>query len=123
MIIIVVAAICLLGVALGLYYSSLPAHHPQKNRKNCESVGGEWSEAQSVCLLSNKQAGEACTDGGQCQSGICSPRALTEQQITALDDGPIKNIIGTCSSDNIATGCVEQVVRGEISKKSLCLDD
>ncbi|PIR68471.1 hypothetical protein COU49_00840 [Candidatus Nomurabacteria bacterium CG10_big_fil_rev_8_21_14_0_10_35_16] len=32
------------GIGLGFYYSSLPAHHPQDNQQNCESVSGQWIE-------------------------------------------------------------------------------
>lgn len=121
-IIIIFSIIILLGIGLGLLYSSLPGHHPEKNRQNCESAGGLWTENQT-CLLSYKKAGEICTDGGQCQSGVCSPPALTDEQKTDLEKSPLKNIVGTCLPEEQISGCVEQVVKGTISKKSMCLDN
>lgn len=114
--------VCAAGIALGFYYSSLPGHHPQDNRQACESVGGEWSDEKNMCLLSYKEAGEPCTDGGQCISGICSPPELSDEQKIAIGRGPISNIIGTCSADTFATGCVKQVIMGTVTKESLCLD-
>lgn len=115
-IVIVIAS----GIALGFYYSSLPGHHPQKNKQACESVGGEWLDDEKICLVSNKEAGERCTDGGQCISGICFPPELTEEQKIILMREPLKNMAGTCYADNFPTGCVEQVIMGEISKESMC---
>ncbi|MFA6306792.1 MAG: hypothetical protein WCV70_04860 [Patescibacteria group bacterium] len=120
---VIFAAVILLGIALGFYYSSLPEHHPQKNKQFCESAGGEWSDNQKNCLLSDKKAGEICTDGAQCESGVCFPPVLTEEQKTTLANKPINNIVGTCYANNFPTGCVKQIIMGTISKKSMCLDD
>ncbi|MDP3970090.1 MAG: hypothetical protein Q8P90_00150 [bacterium] len=118
---IIMVTILLLGTTLGLLYSSLPEHNPQDNQQNCESVGGEWSYNEEFCLLANKKAGEECTDGGQCESGACSPPTLTAEQETQLINEPIPNIVGTCYPDNEVTGCVDQVILGTISKDSMCL--
>ncbi len=115
--------IALLGIVLGYCYSLLPGHHPEKNQQACESVGGEWSNSQNICLLANKKAGETCTDGAQCESGICFPPDLSEEQKIMLADESIKNIIGTCYPDNFPTGCVKQIIMGTISKESMCLDN
>lgn len=120
---IIIAIIILSGIALGFYYSSLPGHHPQKNKQACESVGGEWSDDKKNCLISNKEVGERCTDGGQCISGICFPPILTEEQNIILIKEPIKNMVGTCYANNFLTGCIEQVIMGTISKESMCLDN
>ncbi|MFH1400137.1 MAG: hypothetical protein ABIH41_01335, partial [Nanoarchaeota archaeon] len=109
-----------LGIGLGLFYASLPEHHPQRDRNSCESIGGEWSDEQGVCLLSFKEAGEPCTDGGQCTSGVCSPQVLTDEQMIRLDEGPLTGIMGVCHPDDQLTGCVEQVIMGTISKGSMC---
>ena len=123
LILIIVAIIILFGIALGFCYSLLPEHYPQRNKQACESVGGEWSQSQTKCLLANKKAGETCTDGAQCESGACSPPTLTEEQKTVLINVPIKNILGTCYPDDLLTGCVKQVIKGTISKESMCLDN
>lgn len=120
---IVILIIILFGIVLGFYYSSLSGHHPQKNKKSCESVGGNWSNEQEICFLSYKEAGELCTDGGQCISGLCFPPELTEVQKIEFKKGPLKNITGTCYPDNLIIGCVEQVIMGAVSKKSMCLDN
>ena len=104
------------------FYSSLPSHHPEKNKQSCENASGEWTEDQT-CLLSYKEAGETCTDGGQCISGVCFPPTLTDEQKTNLTKGPLENIIGNCYSEELVTGCVVQVLKGTISKESMCLGD
>ena len=121
-IIIIFAIIILSGIGLGFLYSSLPAHHPEKNKQFCENAGGKWTEDQT-CLLSYKKAGEICTDGGQCISGVCFPPTLTDEQKINLSKGPLKNIVGTCYPEELVTGCVAQVLKGIISKESMCLDD
>ena len=120
---LVIAIILLAGVILGRYYASLPEHHPQDNKKNCEGVGGEWIDDQKTCILSSKKAGEVCVDGGQCESGICSPPELTDEQKITIKKQALKNIKGTCSGDNFSGGCVEQVISGEVTKESMCLGD
>jgi len=109
-----------LGIAFGLYYSSLPVHHPQKNKDSCENVGGEWMNSR--CYLSNKKSGESCTDSAQCESSVCSPPVLTKEQEKYLDNNTINNITGVCYFGE-PTGCVEQVLMGVISKESMCLSE
>ncbi|MFH1426313.1 MAG: hypothetical protein ABIG66_02665 [Candidatus Kerfeldbacteria bacterium] len=111
------------GIILGVLYSALPQHHPQDSQKNCESVGGEWVESEQFCLLGHKKAGESCTDGGQCESGVCFPPALTNAQRAALLTQPLDNIVGTCYPDEDLTGCIEQVLLGTITKESMCLEE
>ena len=121
-IIIIFAIIILFGIGLGFLYSSLPEHHPEKNKQFCENAGGQWTDDQT-CLLSYKKAGEICTDGGQCISGVCFPPTLTDEEKINLTKGPLKNVAGTCYPENLVTGCVEQVLMGTISKESMCLHD
>ncbi|MFZ2193335.1 MAG: hypothetical protein WAV31_03750 [Candidatus Moraniibacteriota bacterium] len=117
----VVVVIILAGIVSGQYYASLPGHNPQENKPNCESVGGEWIEDRKTCVVSSKKIGEICTDGGQCESGICSPLKLTDEQRATIEKESLKNMTGTCSADNFATGCIEQVIMGTVSKESMCL--
>ncbi|MCD4694473.1 hypothetical protein K8R62_03905 [bacterium] len=120
-ILIIFAAVVVFGIILGFYYSSLPEHHPRDNKEACESVGGDW--ASDRCLVSYKEAGEECIDGGQCESGVCYPQELTEEQIIEIMNGPISNMTGTCYPDSMIDGCIKQVLGGTISKQSLCLDE
>jgi hypothetical protein len=99
-IIIIFVSIMLLGIGLGFLYSSLPEHQPEIS----------------------KETGEICTDGGQCVSGVCFPPTLTDAQKISLTNGPLKNIVGTCYAEDSITGCIEQVVRGEVSRESMCLE-
>jgi len=119
---VVIITVILLGVSLGIFYSLLPGNNPPKNKQACESASGQWSDEKSFCLLSYKESGEVCTDGGQCKSGICFPPTLTEEQKTSLANGPLKNIAGACYPDELTTGCIEQVIMGTISNESMCLD-
>ena len=119
---VIIVAIILFGISLGIFYSLLPGHNPPKSKQARESAGGQWSDEQNFCLLSYKEPGEICTDGGQCKSGVCFPPTLTEEQKTDLASGPLKKIVGTCYFDELITGCVEQVIMGTISKESMCLD-
>jgi hypothetical protein len=118
----IIVGIIIVGISLGILYSLLPANNPQRSKQGCESVGGQWSNERNFCLLSYKNPGDVCTDGGQCKSGVCFPPLLTEEQKINLTNGPIKNIVGNCYPDELITGCVKQVLMGTISKESMCLD-
>ena len=117
----IIIVIILFGIVLGFYYNSLPANNPQKSKQGCESVGGDWSVEKNKCLVSYKEPGEISIDGGQCKSGVCFPSILTDEQKLSLLNGPIQNITGTCYPDELITGCVKQVLRGSVSKESMCL--
>ncbi|MFA6272321.1 MAG: hypothetical protein WC693_04440 [Patescibacteria group bacterium] len=119
-IITIIITICLLGIGLGYFYSQLPENNPQKNEENCEKAGGEWQKNNEKCLLSYRVDGEACTDGGQCQSGICFPPALNEEQMASLNEGMLSGIIGTCYDGESTEGCIKQVIDGTVSMQSLC---
>jgi hypothetical protein len=116
---IILAIIVLFGIGLGLLYSSLPEHHPEKNKQFCENAGGQWTNNQT-CLLSYKKTGETCTDGGQCISGVCFPPTLTAEEKINLTKSPLKNVVGTCYPENLITDCVAQVLKGTITKESMC---
>ncbi|PIY96987.1 MAG: hypothetical protein COY66_01855 [Candidatus Kerfeldbacteria bacterium CG_4_10_14_0_8_um_filter_42_10] len=118
--IIAIVIIGLLGVGSGYYYSQLPKNNPQKNQSNCEQAGGDWENEK--CLLSNRLTGEECIDGGQCQSGICFPPELTEEQIAELAEKPLTDITGTCYSEELIEECVKQVNNGTVSLESLCYE-
>ena len=48
LIIIFSVVVILGGIGLGIWYSSLPQHHPQDSQKNCESINGQWVNDQCV---------------------------------------------------------------------------
>ncbi|MBU0570219.1 MAG: hypothetical protein KKH94_00220 [Candidatus Omnitrophica bacterium] len=121
-IILIFVTVILFGVGLGFLYSSLPEHHPEKNEQSCEKAGGLWTDDQD-CLLSYKKSGETCTDGGQCESGVCYPPALTDEQKNNLTKGPLEGMVGTCYPEELVTGCVKQVLLGTITEESMCLDE
>ena len=117
---LVLVAIPLIGIGLGLIYAQLPGNNPQKSQAGCESVGGDWDAVGGKCLISYKESGEPCTDGGQCKSGICSPPTLSNEQRAAFARGSISGIIGTCATTTEVTGCVPQVQKGVVSAQSMC---
>ena len=122
LLILIIIVICLFGIGLGYYYSQLPENNPQRDQSSCEQAGGQWQKSQSNCLISNRIAGEPCTDGGQCQSGICFPPTLTGEQQTALSNEPVVGITGTCYLDEFLGGCIKQVIDGAVSMESLCYE-
>jgi len=119
--IIVIVIICFAGIVLGIWYSQLPVHHPERGQSACEQAGGEWLTDQAICLISHKTAGESCTDGGQCQSGVCFPPELTSEQQSIIASGQeISGLIGTCYPEGEIMGCVKQILKGVVSEDSLC---
>lgn len=118
-----ITVIILLGIGLGIWYNQLPENNPQRNQSSCEKASGEWVAEQENCLISNRTTGEICTDGGQCQSGVCFPPDLTPEQQTSISDGNvITGITGTCYSEESIEGCIKQVLKGTISRESLCIE-
>lgn len=121
--IIIIVIICLSGIILGIWYNQLPVHHPGRNQSACEQAGGEWVTDQAICLISYKTTGEFCTDGGQCQSGVCFPPELTTEQQSVIASGQkISGLTGTCYPEEEIVDCVEQILKGTISKESLCYE-
>lgn len=112
--------ILIFGVLFGFIYQQLPSNNPYKSQAGCESVGGDWNTETGKCLVSYKEAGKSCTDGGQCKSGVCSPPTLSSEEKKALRHGSILDIIGVCASSTEVTGCVPQVLNGVISAESMC---
>jgi len=117
---LVLLAIPLIGIMLGFLYSQLPGNNLQRSQAGCESVGGDWDTVAGMCLVSYKETGEPCTDGGQCKSGVCSPPTLSSEERAALVHGPVSGIVGVCASDTEVTGCVPQVLMGSVTSESMC---
>ncbi len=121
--IIISIVIILLGIGLGIWYNQLPENNPQRDQSSCEQAGGEWVAEQKNCLISNRMEGENCTDGGQCQSGVCFPPDLTSEQQANIDEGNVlMGITGTCYPEELIEGCVKQVLKGIVSQESLCIE-
>lgn len=119
-VVIILVVISVIGIALGFLYERLPSNNPQESQAGCESVGGDWDMEAGRCLVSYKEAGESCTDGGQCKSGICSPPTFSSEEEAALAQGPISNIVGVCASSAEVVGCVPQVLNSVVSAESMC---
>jgi len=118
---IIIAAICIGGIGLGFLYSQLPVHHPERSKGACEQSWGEWQADTETCILSSRPAGEACIDGGQCQSGVCFPPELTAEQQALIDSGKeVSGLTGTCYPEELVRDCVKQVLRGTVTQESLC---
>jgi len=123
LVILSVLVVCALGIGLGVYYNHLPENNPQRDQSSCEKAGGEWKLVEGTCLISSKVAGEVCTDGGQCQSGICFPPQLSEEQYARIQNSEtLTNISGTCYADEFTEGCVAQVIKSTVSQTSLCYE-
>ncbi|MFH1597881.1 MAG: hypothetical protein ABIB97_02305 [Patescibacteria group bacterium] len=121
--IIIIAVICIGGIGLGFWYSQLDVHHPERSKEACEQSWGEWQAEAETCILSSRPAGEACVDGGQCQSGVCFPPELTADQQTTIDAGnEVSNLTGSCYPEELVRDCVKQVLNGTVNQESLCLE-
>ncbi|MBU1148563.1 hypothetical protein KKI23_00565 [Patescibacteria group bacterium] len=120
---IIIAVICIGGIGLGFWYSQLDVHHPERSQEACEQSWGEWQADEETCILSSRQAGEACVDGGQCQSGVCFPPDLTEEQQAIIDaDNEVSDLTGSCYPEELVRDCVKQVLNGTVNQESLCLE-
>lgn len=80
------------------------------NEEQCKSLGGEWGRFGMAdilrCNLPTKDGGKSCTDGSQCEAGICSARTGENS--------------GTCPDLRLNFGCMDVIESGKIA--SLCVD-
>lgn len=88
---------------------------PAPDAQACEAQGGmldRRGRAQTLmCVHPYPDAGQQCTDNQQC-TGKC---------VTAPDDGPDGQIVGTCQADDALFGCYAEVVDGK-AVRALCVD-
>ena len=88
---------------------------PQPDAAACQAQGGmldRRGRAQTLmCVHPYPDAGQQCTDNQQC-TGKC---------VTAPDDGPDGQIVGTCQADDALFGCYAEVVDGK-AVRAICVD-
>lgn len=88
---------------------------PQPDAQACKAQGGmldRRGRAQTLmCVHPYPDAGQQCTDNQQC-TGKC---------VTAPDDGPDGQIVGTCQADDALFGCYAEVVDGK-AVRAICVD-
>jgi len=78
----------------------------------CKSLGGEWGDpshdiGKIGCNLPTKDAGNSCTDGSQCDAGLC----VTETPTSTA---------GKCPSWKMNTGCIN--ILGNGKNAVICID-
>ncbi|WP_082835877.1 hypothetical protein [Croceicoccus bisphenolivorans] len=83
--------------------------------ESCKAAGGfldQRGRMQSlICVHPYADAGNACTDNQQCD-GKC---------VTAVDDGPDGEVVGSCQADDALFGCYAEVVDGKVVR-AICVD-
>ena len=88
---------------------------PAPDAAACKAQGGmldRRGRAQTLmCVHPYPDAGRQCTDTQQC-TGKC---------VTAPDDGPDGQIVGTCQADDALFGCFAEVVGGK-AVRAMCVD-
>jgi putative hemolysin len=81
------------------------------NKDQCDSLGGVWGKAGMAgieqCNLPTKDSGKSCTDGSQCQAGLC----------IAKSDGAT---VGECPSHKLNFGCMNIVENSKFM--GICID-
>ncbi|WP_230279005.1 hypothetical protein [Croceicoccus sp. Ery15] len=120
-----IALACSLALT-GCYSHSAPADGPEPpvdaisspvlpDAQSCKAQGGALDRrgrAQTLmCVHPYPDAGKACRDNQQC-TGKC---------VTAPDDGPDGQIVGTCQADDALFGCYAEVVDGK-AVRAICVD-
>lgn len=82
----------------------------------CQSHGGAFQRVcrmgNTMCVVRFADAGEACTDGSQCQSGRCFGDGLAEIGVAAS---------GLCAPTNDPCGCFQRISDGK-AEPALCVD-
>lgn len=66
-----------------------------------------------MCVITYKDAGKACTDGGQCD-GDCRAESIKAQW-------PAGTASGICTASNDPCGCFQKIVSG-VAQPALCVD-
>jgi hypothetical protein len=82
----------------------------------CASRGGivrTGSAGASACAMPYRDAGKACTDGGECE-GDCWARSE--------EKAPDGLVHGQCQADNTAFGCHGRVESGRLEGPMICVD-
>ena len=96
------------GLALLLVLLSAPAGTPH-TRAACEAAGGVWGRfgllARDLCDLPSRDAGQPCTNSGQCQSVCVAPEGAR----------PGDRVTGQCYARTVTLGtCLSYVADGVV---------
>ena len=95
-----------------------PPDATPKDQTACEAQGGDWRRegllGEYMCVLPYADAGEACTDGDQCD-GDCR-----------LEYGPshkpgTEPVTGVCQANSSPFGCFATVEDGRV-ETTICVD-
>jgi hypothetical protein len=94
-----------------------PAPAPIADEASCKTAGGDWRRVcrmgKPACVVTYKDAGEACTDGSQCEGGKCVA------EITTATPGAAA--AGQCVINSDPCGCKTLITDGKAAA-SLCVD-
>lgn len=97
-----------------------PPKPSQAEFEDCTSKGGEMGRQGMaggyMCVISYADAGKSCTDGSECESGIC----LVDSDKSHFNLQS-QNVTGVCKADNIPFGCYTTIENGKIGH-GLCVD-
>lgn len=113
----VLIAMAVLGLcACAPIAAPAPPTEATTTEASCGASGGRLERvgrAQTLqCVIPFADAGRACRDGGECQSGRCQ--------------GPVEasgrtNVTGACQASNMAFGCYTTVRNGR-AEAAICVD-
>lgn len=102
------------GIAIVVIIAALFVLSP---KISCESKGGIWGtiglDQKASCNLPTTDGGKACTDGSQCQAGVCIAPTPQEGIIAAKPP--------TCPSYKRVVGCFNIYTNNE-PPRTLCVD-
>jgi hypothetical protein len=93
-----------------------PVAETPSTESACAAQGGRLERvgrAQTLqCVIPFADGGNACRDGGECQSGRC---------LGAVEASGQTNATGQCQANNTAFGCYTRIVNGR-AEAAICVD-
>ena len=93
-----------------------PSQPADSAEGDCVARGGRLERvgrAQTLrCVIPYADGGEACSSGGECDSGNC---------LGPVDASGRSNVIGQCQATNMAFGCYTRINNGR-AEAAICVD-
>lgn len=88
-----------------------------ETQAECEAEGGTWKQwgliMESSCNIPTSDAQKPCTDGSQCESGVC---------LAGESGNPERQVQGTCYGwQRLLGGCFTFIEEGKIDG-AVCVD-